>query len=99
MYIGEAVHLLSSGLDINTSLYEDGLYVDSGIVNLQNTFVAPMAFSDARLVMPLSLRVVSRANIIVDANDDRHFKLLLIENAIEVPESDQEDAGPSCREG
>ncbi len=65
-------------------LREDGLYVDSGILNLQNTFVAPMAFSDARLEMPVSLRLLRRGNIIVDSNDNRHFRLLLIENPMTV---------------
>lgn len=65
-------------------LREDGLYVDRGIFNLQNTFIAPMAFSDARLNLPVSLRLVHRGNIIVDANDNRHFQLLLIKNSVEV---------------
>ena len=66
------------------ALREDGLYVDTGIFNLQNTYVAPMAFSDARLNMPLSLRLVKRGNIIVDTNDNRHFSLILIKEPIEV---------------
>ena len=99
VYLGEVVHLALLRARHKYELYEDGLYVDSGIVNLQNIFVAPMAFSDARLIMPWSLRIVKRANIIVDANDDRHFRLFLIENAIEVQESDQEDSGPSRCEG
>jgi len=84
VYLGEVVHLALIRARHKYELYEDGLYVDSGILNLQNIFVAPMAFSDARLVMPWSLRLVKRANIIVDANDNRHFKLLLIENPITV---------------
>jgi hypothetical protein len=84
VYIGEVVHLALLRARHKYELYEDGLYVDSGIANLQNIFVAPMAFSDARLIMPWSLRLVKRANIIVDANDDRHFKLFLIENPIEI---------------
>jgi hypothetical protein len=65
-------------------LREDGLYVDKGIFNLQNTFIAPMAFSDARLNLPIGLRLVRRGNIIVDANDNRHFQLLLIKDAVVV---------------
>jgi hypothetical protein len=65
-------------------LREDGLYVDKGIFNLQNTFIAPMAFSDARLYLPVTLRILHRGNIIVDSNDNRHFELFLIKNPIEV---------------
>jgi len=65
-------------------LCEDGLYVDHGILNLQNTFVAPMAFSDARLSMPITLRLLRRGDIVVDTNDSRHFKLLLLEDAMNV---------------
>jgi hypothetical protein len=84
VYLGEVVHLALLRASHKYELFEDGLYVDSGIVNSQNTFVAPMAFSDARLMMPLSLRIIRRANIVVDANDERHFKLILIENPLEV---------------
>ncbi|MFI5421359.1 MAG: hypothetical protein ACHQ1H_10375 [Nitrososphaerales archaeon] len=65
-------------------LYEDGLYIDSGIVNLQNTFLSPMAFSDARLFRNWAMRIVNRGLIIVDANDGRKFNLLLIEKAVMV---------------
>jgi len=67
-------------------LYEDGLYIDSGIVNLQNTFLSPMAFSDARLIRNWQMRVVERGLIIVDANDGRKFQLLMIEKPLEVQE-------------
>jgi hypothetical protein len=65
-------------------LSEDGLYLDTGILNLQNTYVAPMAFSDARLNLPLSMRLVHRGNIIVDTNDSRHFRLLLLKDPVTV---------------
>ena len=84
VYLGEVIHLALLRARHKYELYEDGLYVDSGIVNLQNTFIAPVAFSDARLFMPLSLRLVGRGKIIVDANDERHFTLLLIKNPVEV---------------
>ena len=73
----------------NTSLYEDGLYVDSGIVNLQNTFISPVAFSDARLNHAIVSSSRKRGKIIVDANDERHFTLLLLENPVR-SNSDQE---------
>jgi hypothetical protein len=80
VYLGEVIHLAFLRARHKYELYEDGLYVDSGIVNLQNTFISPVAFSDARLIMPLSLRLVNRGKIIVDANDERHFTLLLVKN-------------------
>jgi len=83
-YLGKAIQLALLRARNKYELREDGLYVDSGIMNLQNTFVAPMAFSDARLNMPLSLRIVKRGNIIVDTNDNRHFKLLLIVDPLTV---------------
>ena len=83
VYLGEVIHLAVLRARHKYELYEDGLYVDSGIVNLQNTYIAPVAFSDARLIMPLSLRVLGRGKIIVDANDERHFTLLLIKNPVE----------------
>jgi hypothetical protein len=83
-YLGKVVQLALLRARNKYELREDGLYVDSGILNLQNTFVAPMAFSDARLSMPLSLRIVKRGNIVVDANDNRHFKLVLIVDPLTV---------------
>jgi len=65
-------------------LYGDGLYINSGIVNLQNTYVAPMAFSDARLIRTWPLRVANRGLLIVDTNDSRHFHLQFIKNPLEV---------------
>jgi hypothetical protein len=83
-YLGEAIHLALLRARHKYVLREDGLYVDSGIFNLQNTFLAPMAFSDARLELPVSLRILHRGNIIVDANDNRHFKLLLLQDPVTV---------------
>lgn len=84
VYLGEVIHLALLRARHKYDLREDGLYVDSGILNLQNTFVAAMAFSDARLFMPASLRLIRRGNIVVDTNDSRHFNLFLIENPTEV---------------
>jgi len=38
-----------------------------------------MAFSDARLVQDLSMRMVKRGLIVVEANDGRKFSLMLVE--------------------
>jgi hypothetical protein len=84
LYLGKVIHLALLRARHKYELYEDGLYVDSGIVNLQNTFISPVAFSDARLIMPLSSRLVHRGKIIVDANDERHFTLLLVKNPLVV---------------
>jgi hypothetical protein len=79
-YLGKVIELAILRARNKYVLREDGLYVDIGIFSLQNTYVAPMAFSDARLNLPVSLRLVKRGNLIVDTNDNRHFKLLLIED-------------------
>lgn len=83
-YFAEVLRLALLRARNKYELCEDGLYVDQGILNLQNTFVAPMAFSDARLSMPITLRLLKRGNIMVDTNDDRHFKLLLLEDPLTV---------------
>lgn len=84
VYLAKAVQLALLRARNKYVLREDGLYVDHGILNLQNTYVAPMAFSDARLNLPLFMRIVKRGNIIVDTNDNRHFPLLLIKEPAEV---------------
>ncbi len=84
MYIAEVIHLALLRARHKYELREDGLYVDSGILNLQNTFIAPMAFSDARLELPISLRILKLGSIVVDANDNRHFRLLLLRDPVMV---------------
>lgn len=84
IYIGQVIRLALLRARNKYELYEDGLYIDSGIVNLQNTFLSPMAFSDARLYRNLSMRMVNRGLIMVDANDGRKFNLLLVENPVVV---------------
>jgi hypothetical protein len=78
-YLVEVIRLALLRARNKYELYEDGLYLDSGIVNLQNTFLSPMAFSDARLLRNWAMRLVNRGMIIVEANDGRKFNLLLIE--------------------
>ncbi len=65
-------------------LMPDGLFVNRGIINLENTFLSPIAFSDARLVRTWSLRLAGRGLIIVEANDGRRFYLRYIKNPLEV---------------
>jgi hypothetical protein len=79
VYLAEVVHLAILRASKKYSLYEDGLYIDLGIVNLENTYLSAMAFSDARLFRTVSLRLAKRGNIIVDLNDERHLQLELVD--------------------
>jgi len=83
-YLAKVIQLALVRARSKYVLREDGLYVDFGILNLQNTFIAPMAFSDARLKLPVSLRIVHRGTIVVDTNDGRHFRLNLIKDSLTV---------------
>lgn len=65
-------------------LHTDGLYVNRGIANLQNTFISAMAFSDARLIRSLGMRIVGRSVIIVEANDGRRFELRMLKDGVNV---------------
>jgi hypothetical protein len=65
-------------------LLPDGMYFNHGIINLENTFVSPIAFSDARLIRTLPLRLAARGLIIVEANDGRHLYLRYIKDPVEV---------------
>lgn len=84
VYAGKALQYAMIRVRNKYELYSDGLYLNQGLVNLQNTYVAPMSFSDARLVMTWPMRIVKRSLIIVDTNDGRHFRLLYIKNGLEV---------------
>jgi hypothetical protein len=61
-------------------LLPDGLYINRGIINLENTLIAPVAFSDARLIRTFLLRIAGRGMIIVEANDGRRFYLKFVKN-------------------
>jgi hypothetical protein len=79
VYLAEVVRLALLRATYKYELYEDGLYIDSGIVNLQNTFLSPMAFSDSPLFRNWAMRLVNRGLLVVEANDGRKFNLILIE--------------------
>jgi hypothetical protein len=84
IYLAKVLSLAFLQIRNKYELYEDGLYVDSGIINLENTFIAPMAFSDARLIRTWELRLANRSNILVEANDGRKFLLQLIERGVDI---------------
>jgi hypothetical protein len=65
-------------------LYDDGLYVNRGILNLENAFLSPMAFSDARLYRSLWQRLIGMGTIVVEANDGRRFTLSYVRNPLNV---------------
>jgi len=83
-YFISVINLLLLRARNKYELYVDGLNIDRGIINLENTYVAPMAFSDARLIRNWLLRLAGRGLIIVDTNDGRHFHLHLIKHPLEV---------------
>ena len=78
-YMVKVIRLAILKMRNRYQLYGDGLYIDTGLVNLQNAYITPMGFSDARLVRTWSLRLGSRGNLLVDTNDQRHFELKLLE--------------------
>ncbi len=84
IFLGELLSLALLRARSKYELYDDGLYVNLGIINLENTFLSPMAFSDARLFRSWTMRLVHRGLIIVDANDGRHFYLRLIKDPLQV---------------
>lgn len=43
-----------------------------------------MAFSDARLIRTLEMRVVGRSTIVIEANDERRFEMRMIKDALRV---------------
>ena len=73
VYLSSVIHYVILRARSRYELCEDGLYFLLGLVNLESTYIAPMAFSDARLIRTLPLRLAHRGLIIVDTNDNRHF--------------------------
>jgi hypothetical protein len=84
VYLSKAVGLVLFRAGNSYELRTDGLYVNSGIANLQNTFISAMAFSDARLVRTVGMRVVGRSLIVVEANDGRRFEMRMIKDGLNV---------------
>ena len=80
VYLSKAIRLVLFRAGHSYELRTDGLYVSSGIANLQNTFISAMAFSDARLVRTLGMRVVGRSLIVVEVNDGRRFEMRMIKD-------------------
>ncbi len=83
-FLAKLVGLLIVRFENSYELRTDGLYVSRGIANLQDTFLSAMAFSDARLIRSLGMRIVGRSLIVVEANDGRRFQLRMIKNGLEV---------------
>jgi hypothetical protein len=79
-YLGEVIGLAIFKARNRYELRTDGLYIRTGIANLEDVFVSPMAFSDARLIRPLSARLIGRSTIVVDANDKRRFVMKFIKD-------------------
>lgn len=77
-FLGKLVQLVLYRAGHSYELRSDGLYLNKGIANLQNTFISAMAFSDARLVRTLGLRIIGLSSIIVEANDGRRFEMRMI---------------------
>jgi hypothetical protein len=68
-------------------LYElrvDGLRLARGLVNLEDDYISAVAFSDARLIRTLEMRIVGRGLIIIEANDERRFEMRMIKDAAKV---------------
>lgn len=83
-YVAKLLGLVILRAGNRYELRSDGLYVNKGIANLENAFVSPMAFSDARLIRTIEMRLLSRCLIVVDTNDRRHFELKLVRDGLRV---------------
>lgn len=83
-YLVKVLRLLVVRLENSYELRNDGLYFNRGIANLSDTFLSPMAFSDARLVRTIGMRIVGRSLIVIEANDGRRFELKMIKDGLEV---------------
>jgi hypothetical protein len=86
VYLAKVVGLVLFRARNSYELFSDGLYFNKGIANLQNTFISAMAFSDAKLIRTIGMRLVGRSQIIVEANDGRRFVLSMIANGASVEE-------------
>jgi hypothetical protein len=84
IYLVKVVRLSLYKAGHSYELHTDGLYVNRGIANLQNTFISAMAFSDARLIRSLGMRIVGRSTIVVEANDGRKFEMRMLKDGMNV---------------
>jgi len=84
VFLAKVISLVITKAENSYELRTDGLYVNRGIANLQNTFISAMAFSDARLIRTLGMRIVGRGRIVVEANDGRRFELKMIKDSYDV---------------
>jgi hypothetical protein len=84
LFLVKVVRLLIFKARNSYELRTDGLYVNTGIANLQNTFISAMAFSDAKLTRTLGMRIVGLGRIEVEANDGRRFQLKMIKDSSNV---------------
>ena len=80
VFLAKALGLVIYRAGHSYELHTDGIYVNKGIANLQNTFVSAMAFSDARLIRTIGMRIVGRSLIIVEANDGRRFEMKMLKD-------------------
>ncbi len=100
IFIASSLRLVSLWATNRYELFTDGLYVNMGILNLENSYLSPMAFSDARLFRSWEMRLIHRGQIIVEANDERKFYLHIIKNPVQVQYLIRETLGhPTVRTG
>jgi hypothetical protein len=83
-YAAKALGLVIYRAGHSYELHTDGLYVNKGIANLQNTFISAMAFSDAKLIRTLGMRMVGRSLIVIEANDGRKFEMRMLKDGMNV---------------
>jgi hypothetical protein len=79
-YLAKLVGLAILRARNSYELRTDGLFINTGIANLEDVFISPMAFSDARLIRTLPMRIVGRSTIVVEANDKRRFEMRLVKD-------------------
>lgn len=84
LYLVKVVGLVLLRASNKYELRTDGIYVNRGIANLQNTFISAMAFSDARLTKTIGMRILGRGRIVVEANDGRRFELKMLKDSDQV---------------
>jgi hypothetical protein len=84
IFLVSALRLIAIWATNRYELFTDGIYFNRGIVNTENAYLSPMAFSDARLYRSWEMRIIKRGQIIVEANDGRKFYLHLIKDPLRV---------------